>query len=473
MLKLKGLVKIGVRDRHSGKTRHYEIPNATNFGNLCGANSSSGLFGLIATGALPSAGSPVPTKLVLEMGLVGGGTAGDSVYGLGAGDVAFNITPNTTKAWGSNTNWDNVKAYPMKAEVVGSTITFTMYQFYDSGNQTFDDAMLPVPVNTGLDANPLGRREVKAVRLVGGTVNQAASSYDVASVSGSNLPSTLYDSSGSAAIPIHNYSDISLSYSLSLADDAAETAANFGGFTQCYLNRLARIIAGESTTSLASNSAYGGSGVVGTVSGAKITSAAVFGAATNVTTYTTPAGGLSNSATVLNVVLDNGAINSTLGSGEKVFWLSDTNEKVQIQTNPITGTGSTNLNIMRGVHCTSKQAIAGNTTGYLQTRPKLSFVNSGGWSGKINYYASHGSQASGNTNWESDFNVLTSRPYMIEYYTRNDSSQAGGSEWDHGDTDTVNLADAREIAARFPVDLESRFTSGDRLVINNYLGISE
>ena len=272
---IKGEIKLTIRDRRDGTTKVYRQSNAISYYNFIGLNRNNGLFCLISTGGMPNNPLPPrPNKLILEMGSESSDQNTESrVYSL-AGHINTNYNPNNNseqmigrdRPWGTSSNGSKtVKVYPLKVSVSGATITYTLMQNnaapwaqfnYDQGYDNGDN-MLPVPEVIEQN-NPLGRRKVHAIRLTSKAVTSSTDTIDsgltsdkedLASVSGNSLPQDLIDA------VIHNFSDIGISYSLTLSDN--DSTVTYGGFTDAYLNRLARIIGYEDQNAIQSNEGYG------------------------------------------------------------------------------------------------------------------------------------------------------------------------------------------------------------------------
>lgn len=477
-LGLKGEITLGVRDRHSGKTQHYKFKNATSYTNLSGAQSNTGLMGLLS-GFNNS--TYEPTKLIMEMEF---GTS-NAKFGL-AGEISPG-SPPTTRAWGTiGSTTTNVDSYYLRRSVSGATATFTLSQ--DSGGT---DLALPVPVVDTVPSNPLGRRTVNNIRLAYGTTAQSDSTYTIASVDSDGLPAALYVSPNE--VPIHNYSDLTLSYAITLSDQDAtmNNAGNFGGFTEAFLHQIANQIAGTSlptpiallNTGTTPNANY-------SLNGCYITGARVYGPATEHLglTHTSQ---LSASETVLQVdAIPSQAFADDLVIGApdiRTFWLKGLNERVSVDINNQAGgwgNGSTTLKVHRGVECTTA-AVIPTSCNAIEVRPSLQVRLGNGWGGVTldNYFKDNAGGTPFNTDyWELDFGTLSQKPEMIEYYTRNYNTTidpAGSNaapDWTNDRTDPAtyeNMAQGRLIAARYALSVGQSWTANDKLVVNNYLGIGE
>tara|TARA_Y100000593_G_scaffold94659_1_gene194939 strand:- start:2009 stop:3559 length:1551 start_codon:yes stop_codon:yes gene_type:complete len=510
-LGLKGEIALTVRDRRTGESHHHKQVNAISYYNFVGNTAVHGLFKVISTGSDSTNISVTPNKLILEMSPDHNSlqTTTDT-YSLVGHLNTSSVAPNSYLAgrevhWGDDTNGSlRALAYPLKATVNGATITYSLREKTTTSwadgtfNSGYDDTttMVPVPEKY-TPSNPLGRRVVQAIRLNGEAtpVNDnttytskglglAADEKDLASVDGNDLPADL-----ASTVPIHNFSDIGLSYSITVADTTP--SVEFGGFTDAYLNRLARFIAMDYTSSstITSNTSYGSgryrdSDDAETNSmGVQITSAAVFGAMTPIGASFNdglPTASSGATATIEDVSLSSSTW-SQLQAGEKTFWLdpgsSSVNyEKVYVTNVSTLSDGKADISFIRGVDCTTPQAVSENTTVHFSTMSRLAFSlggqtkwgdGAGSTTGK-NYYDENGAVDTSVTPWEMDFGTLLVEPKMIEYYTHNKDDN-----WDVTANNYYqdNLDLGREIAARFPINLSSSFTANDKVKVNNFLGL--
>ena len=505
---IKGEITLTVRDRRDGSTQVYKESNSVSYVNLIGAIRNNGLFRLIAAGeALKDGTSNIdwrPTKLIVELGYDGSGTIGNDLTGGLAGDYQCNTSAgaNTLNAVGQAKYWGSlgvalkVAQYPLRASVSGASVTYTLHESTTSSwtvnsqdPNHYGGNMIQVPeiIEQG---NPLGRRVVKSIRLSHAGNNPGTSSTevtnpgllgtndDIASVTGNTLPSSLQSAK------IHNYSEIGVTYTLSLAD--TDSTVNYGGFTDAYLNRLARVISRHPDGALKSLSSYGSGNYVSDtdvtgvhVHGTRITSAALFGPMTTTGATVNVGSGLTATQTTLHMDIPDQATADALE--QNVFWLKVTaggaekyNEKIYIVSNNLSPSSNVAVSVIRGVECTTKTEITGGSSVALCTTSRVSIVagdtgfNLGGNAG--NYYNSDGNADTSTTPWTTDFGTASSEPVMIEYYTENEIT-GSASEWETSISTAANLLKGREIAARFPISLSGSFTPNDKVIVNNQLGI--